>query len=92
MNLRGGYPYVTRGTASATSAYVDFQGISLWLRITADAAVRIYFTKADATANNNRYVSISATIPFEGPLRTQGVYVVAPTGSPNFEICAMISN
>lgn len=87
---RGGRPYIWHGTAGTTPAKIDFLGNSVYLRISASAAMRVYFTAADAAAANDKYITVPATGFWDAPIDAAAVWVVAPTGSPTYELLAVL--
>lgn len=93
LTSRGGIPHVFRETITTTVRKHGFPFYSNYLIVRSDAAVRLYFTEADATADAN-YVEIpapAAATPhgeWQGPAELCDVWLATSAGSANIELVA----
>lgn len=100
VTVRGGVPYVLRDTIDGTGRIVTLPTLINHLKVRNKGAgiVRLYFTKADYTADAN-YIEIpvsAAATPYgewEGPVETatgdhENLWVKSATGSNAIELVA----
>lgn len=84
MQGRGGIPHVFRATIDGTGRKHALPFFTAYLIIRSTAAVRLYFTEADYTANAN-YVAVpapTAATPYgewQGPVEIDDVWLKAVT-------------
>ncbi len=84
LTIRGGVPDVLIGSPDDTTGLKHtLPATSNYIRITASAACKVYFTLADFNADVN-YVVVSPLItgsnPWEGPAEVDSVWFRAVTG------------
>lgn len=87
---RGGFPEVRRYEVPAAGGRFELRAYCTYLRITTDAALRVYFTEEDFDGDRN-YVVVSppaAATPhaFEGPYEVQRLWMRGDGGTANVEL------
>lgn len=90
---RGGIPRVKLVAATATGVQVQFPFFTSYVTIRSDDVVKVYFTEADMT-NDENYVQVelpAAANPqsggWDGPVESHSVWLQCPAaGTANVEV------
>lgn len=93
LMARGGTPQVQNVVVTTAMQHIVFRSWSMFLKLRASAAVKVYFTLIDVTALNTNYITVptlGSTEPYgewSGPAEVKEIWVQTPTSTANLEIC-----